>query len=125
MDMFDKYMQVMYDRDLNVKKVEELEAKLRLALRLLRESRGFVDCDNPLNVSGQIELLEEVDAFLLLPVAKTQHSVPAGWKLVPEDATLEMVEALKAVLVTTSKGGILRAGIALNAAIAAAPGKED
>ncbi|QBJ04693.1 hypothetical protein JHP_0062 [Pseudomonas phage JHP] len=28
MDMFDKYMQVMYDRDLNAKKVEELEAKL-------------------------------------------------------------------------------------------------
>ncbi|HBO2943887.1 TPA: hypothetical protein L4R51_002353 [Pseudomonas aeruginosa] len=57
-------------------------------------------------------------------VAQAQHSVPEGWKLVPEDATLEMVEALKAELVTTSKGGILRAGIALNAAIAAAPGKE-
>ncbi|HCI0103819.1 TPA: hypothetical protein NOV85_003394 [Pseudomonas aeruginosa] len=56
--------------------------------------------------------------------AQAQHSVPEGWKLVPEDATLEMVEALKAELVTTSKGGILRAGIALNAAIAAAPGKE-
>lgn len=58
------------------------------------------------------------------PVVQAQHSVPEGWKLVPEDATLEMVEALKAELVTTSKGGILRAGIALNAAIAAAPGKE-
>ncbi|MFU5074596.1 hypothetical protein ACM70V_14935 [Pseudomonas aeruginosa] len=53
--------------------------------------------------------------------AQVQHSVLEGWKLVPEDATLEMVEALKAELVTTSKGGILRAGIALNAAIAAAP----
>ncbi|AZF89672.1 hypothetical protein QE332_gp061 [Pseudomonas phage vB_PaeM_LCK69] len=28
MDMFDKYMQVMYDRDLNVKKVEELEKEV-------------------------------------------------------------------------------------------------
>lgn len=53
--------------------------------------------------------------------AQVQHSVLEGWKLVPEDATLEMVEALKAELVTTSKGGILRAGIALNAAITAAP----
>ncbi|MCO3184167.1 hypothetical protein FA223_13245 [Pseudomonas aeruginosa] len=56
---------------------------------------------------------------------QVQHNVLEGWKLVPEDATLEMVEALKAELVTTSKGGILRAGIALNAAIAAAPASSE
>ncbi|HHP7110130.1 hypothetical protein [Pseudomonas aeruginosa] len=56
---------------------------------------------------------------------QVQHNVLEGWKLVPEDATLEMVEALKAELVTTSKGGILRAGIALNAAIAASPASSE
>ncbi|MDU0688824.1 hypothetical protein Q8W98_12225 [Pseudomonas aeruginosa] len=70
------------------------------------------------------EYAEEFKLIAAAPGNSAQHSVPEGWKLVPEDATLEMVEALKAELVTTSKGGILRAGIALNAAIAAAPGKE-
>ncbi|MFN1154465.1 hypothetical protein [Pseudomonas aeruginosa] len=60
-------------------RVAELEAKLGPALGLLRESRGFVDCDNPLNESGQIKLLEEIDAFLTSPVAQAQHSVPRAW----------------------------------------------
>lgn len=48
-------------------------------------------------------------------------SNPDGYKLVPVNSTLEMINALKAELLTTSKGGILRAGIAINAAIAVAP----
>lgn len=48
-------------------------------------------------------------------------AVPEDWKLLPTDATLEMVEALKARIGVTSRGGILNAGNALNAAIAAAP----
>ncbi|ADD65081.1 hypothetical protein PAK_P100085 [Pseudomonas phage PAK_P1] len=89
MDMFDKYMQVMYDRDLNAKKVEKLEAKLLAAVGLLQEARGFVDCDNPLNESAQIKLLEEIDEFLSSPVA--QHSVPEGWMLVPVEPLLNMM----------------------------------
>lgn len=40
---------------------------------------------------------------------------------VPREPTPEMVEALKAELMVTSRGGILRAGIALKKAIEAAP----
>ncbi|MBI8492634.1 hypothetical protein JEZ45_30095 [Pseudomonas aeruginosa] len=83
---FEKYMQVMYARDENAKRLDaalarvaELEANLGAALGLLRESRGFVDRDNPLNESGQIKLLEEIDAFLNSPVAQVQHSVPRAW----------------------------------------------
>lgn len=63
-------------RDVALARVAELGANLGAALGLLRESRGFVDCDNPLNESGQIKLLEEIDAFLNSPVAQAQHSVP-------------------------------------------------
>lgn len=40
---------------------------------------------------------------------------------VPREPTQEMIEALKAELLVTSRGGILRAGVALTKAIAAAP----
>lgn len=48
-------------------------------------------------------------------------AVPEGWKLVPIVPTPEMVEALKARLMVTSRGGILSAGVSLADAIAAAP----
>ncbi|KQJ58357.1 hypothetical protein AN280_02820 [Pseudomonas aeruginosa] len=66
-------------RDAALARVAELGANLGAALGLLRESRGFVDRDNPLNESGQIKLLEEIDAFLNSPVAQAQHSVPRAW----------------------------------------------
>ncbi|WP_213160013.1 hypothetical protein [Pseudomonas aeruginosa] len=72
-EMFNRVEQ---ERDAGRAKIAELEANLGAALGLLRESRGFVDCDNPLNESGQIKLLEEIDAFLNSPVAQAQHSVP-------------------------------------------------
>ncbi|WP_227493138.1 hypothetical protein [Pseudomonas aeruginosa] len=65
--------------DAALARVAELGANLGAALGLLRESRGFVDRDNPLNESGQIKLLEEIDAFLNSPVAQAQHSVPRAW----------------------------------------------
>lgn len=49
------------------------------------------------------------------------EQVREGWKLVPVEATTEMVNALKARISCTSRGGILNAGNALNDAIAAAP----
>ncbi|HBN9649620.1 TPA: hypothetical protein L3936_005748 [Pseudomonas aeruginosa] len=70
--------QLEQERDAALAKIAELEANLGAALGLLRESRGFVDRDNPLNESGQIKLLEEIDAFLNSPVAQAQHSVPDG-----------------------------------------------
>ncbi|WP_192813415.1 hypothetical protein [Pseudomonas aeruginosa] len=72
-EMFNRVEQ---ERDAALARVEELGAKLGAALELLRESRGFVDCDNPLNESGQIKLLEEIDVFLTSPIAQAQHSVP-------------------------------------------------
>ncbi|HEJ3037448.1 TPA: hypothetical protein SL281_000692 [Pseudomonas aeruginosa] len=72
-EMFNRVEQ---ERDAAQARVEELGAKLGAALELLRESRGFVDRDNPLNESGQIKLLEEIDVFLTSPIAQTQHSVP-------------------------------------------------
>ncbi|WP_222937947.1 hypothetical protein [Pseudomonas aeruginosa] len=59
--------------DAALARVAELGANLGAALGLLRESRGFVDRDNPLNESGQIKLLEEIDAFLNSPVAQAQQ----------------------------------------------------
>jgi hypothetical protein len=52
---------------------------------------------------------------------QVRQMVPDGWKLVPVEATTEMVSALKARISCTSRGGILNAGNALNDAIAAAP----
>lgn len=49
------------------------------------------------------------------------NDIPDGWVLVPADATIEMVEALKATITVTNRGTVLNAGNALNAAIAAAP----
>ncbi|HBO1242431.1 TPA: hypothetical protein ACGJWA_003782 [Pseudomonas aeruginosa] len=70
-EMFNRVEQ---ERDAARAKIAELEANLGAALGLLRESRGFVDCDNPLNESGQIKLLEEIDAFLNSPVAQAPRS---------------------------------------------------
>ncbi|HBO4894645.1 TPA: hypothetical protein L4V44_004532 [Pseudomonas aeruginosa] len=117
-EMFNRVEQ---ERDAALARVAELDKQCRddvaraLGLRPSQE-RGFAWSYLLASIKSCVK--ESKDA------AQAQHSVPEGWKLVPEDATLEMVEALKAELVTTSKGGILRAGIALNAAIAAAPGKE-
>lgn len=52
-------------------------------------------------------------------VWNTRH-IPEGYALVPLEPTREMVEALRDVISVTSRGGVLRAGIALKASIAAA-----
>lgn len=78
-------------RDAALARVAKLEAKLGPALGLLRESRGFVDCDNPLNESGQIKLLEEIDAFLTSPVAQAQHSVPGKY----DDVLLPFLKSME------------------------------
>jgi hypothetical protein len=63
--------------------------------------------------------------YPMLMQARAQFAAPAGvavgWRLVPVDATTEMVEAFKARVSVTSRGGLLNCGHALNAAIAAAP----
>ncbi len=49
----------------------------------------------------------------------TRH-IPEDFALVPLEPTREMVEALRDEISVTSRGGVLRAGIALKASIAAA-----
>lgn len=66
----------------------------------------------------QAAVIAELRAALSAPPAA---GVPEGWKLVPVDASLEMVEALKNRITVTSRGTILNAGNALNDAISAAP----
>ncbi|MGC6864817.1 hypothetical protein ACP0H8_12185 [Pseudomonas aeruginosa] len=121
------------ERDAALARVAELEKREPAGVPMPDEihQMAFEEGQPADDGDGYLFSSEEFDLFVqrlldscAAPPAKAQHSVPEGWKLVPEDATLEMVEALKTELVTTSKGGILRAGIALNAAIAAAPGKE-
>ncbi|HGP4248530.1 TPA: hypothetical protein ACLM19_004709 [Pseudomonas aeruginosa] len=109
------------ERDAALARIAELGANLGAALGLLRESRGFVDCDNPLNESGQIKLLEEIDAFLNSPVAQAQHSVPEGYALIPTRETEAMHDAVMALLYK----GVARTDTQklLDAYIAAAPGK--
>ncbi|MFU4023280.1 hypothetical protein ACM7D9_29945 [Pseudomonas aeruginosa] len=118
------------ERDAALARVAELEAKLVTALGLLRESYGFVDCDNPLNESGQIKLLEEIDAFLNSPVAQAQHSVPeleqsrsalteAQMRRIYENST----EAENERLGFAAFARLMRRAEAVHQ-IAAAPGKE-
>lgn len=88
------------------------------------------------NETAIYECLDRIDVFLgkkegalEWPVAALAQppapvAVPEGWKMVPVDATLAMVDALKARIAVTSRGGILNAGNALNDAIAAAPAAE-
>src|SRR5574340_525055 len=80
-------------------------------------------CLDDIQWGGDITLRPEKSEHYSVPFAPVVWTgqVPEGWKLVPEDATTEMVEALKARMTVTNRGTVLNAGHALNAAIAAAP----
>lgn len=84
-------------------------------------------CLDDIQWGGDITLRPEKSEHYSVPFAPVVWTgqVPEGWKLVPEDATTEMVEALKARMTVTNRGTVLNAGHALNAAIAAAPAQGD
>ncbi|MCU9167595.1 hypothetical protein OE398_32640, partial [Pseudomonas aeruginosa] len=86
-------------------RVAELEALMQMNFGELHTARNLL---SRLSVSGV-----NVDAIL---GGQLQDLV-----IVPADATLEMVEALKRSLTVTNRGTLLNAGHALNASIAASP----
>ncbi|MFU4360365.1 hypothetical protein ACM7D1_18535 [Pseudomonas aeruginosa] len=93
------------ERDAALARVAELEALMQMNFGELHTARNLL---SRLSVSGV-----NVDAIL---GGQLQDLV-----IVPADATLEMVEALKRSLTVTNRGTLLNAGHALNASIAASP----
>ncbi|HHX4480693.1 TPA: hypothetical protein ACU99A_000424 [Pseudomonas aeruginosa] len=96
---------VTAERDAALARVAELEALMQMNFGELHTARNLL---SRLSVSGV-----NVDAIL---GGQLQDLV-----IVPADATLEMVEALKRRLTVTNRGTLLNAGHALNASIAASP----
>ncbi|MEI0897263.1 hypothetical protein VUS58_09840 [Pseudomonas aeruginosa] len=96
---------VTAERDAALARVAELEALMQMNFGELHTARNLL---SRLSVSGV-----NVDAIL---GGQLQDLV-----IVPADATLEMVEALKRSLTVTNRGTLLNAGHALNASIAASP----
>ncbi|HCR1638175.1 TPA: hypothetical protein ONA83_003592 [Pseudomonas aeruginosa] len=101
-EMFNRVEQ---ERDAALARVAELEALMQMNFGELHTARNLL---SRLSVSGV-----NVDAIL---GGQLQDLV-----IVPADATLEMVEALKRSLTVTNRGTLLNAGHALNASIAASP----
>ncbi|HGM7407114.1 TPA: hypothetical protein ACKQGD_005799 [Pseudomonas aeruginosa] len=101
-EMFNRVEQ---QRDAALARVAELEALMQMNFGELHTARNLL---SRLSVSGV-----NVDAIL---GGQLQDLV-----IVPADATLEMVEALKRSLTVTNRGTLLNAGHALNASIAASP----
>ncbi|WP_202111578.1 hypothetical protein [Pseudomonas aeruginosa] len=93
------------ERDAALARVAEMEALMQMNFGELHTARNLL---SRLSVSGV-----NVDAIL---GGQLQDLV-----IVPADATLEMVEALKRRLTVTNRGTLLNAGHALNASIAASP----
>lgn len=93
------------ERGAALARVAEMEALMQMNFGELHTARNLL---SRLSVSGV-----NVDAIL---GGQLQDLV-----IVPADATLEMVEALKRRLTVTNRGTLLNAGHALNASIAASP----
>lgn len=64
------------------KRIEELEAQVRVMAGLLREARPYMDHGNGAGVKGYIQISKKIDAALTgkLPVLPV---VPEGWQLEP------------------------------------------
>ncbi len=73
------------------KRIEELEAQVRVMAGLLREARPYMDHRGGAGVKGYTQLAKEIDATLSgklpAPVA------PEGWQLVPVVPTKEMCDS--------------------------------
>ena len=73
------------------KRIEELEAQVRVMAGLLREARPYIDHRGGAGVKGYTKLTRDIDAALAgkLPAPV----VPEGWQLVPVTVTPEMFNA--------------------------------
>ena len=80
------------------KRIEELEAQVRVMEELLREARPYIDHRGGAGVKGYTKLTRDIDVALAgkLPdhIADISNMVaPEGWQLVPVEPTREMMAA--------------------------------
>ena len=83
------------------KRIEELEAQVRVMAELLRDLHEYIGASIPQTISEHYrgcDLLERIDAALAskLPdhIADVSNMVaPEGWQLVPVEPTEEMLDA--------------------------------
>ena len=73
------------------KRIEELEAQVRVMAGLLRDAKPYMDHRGGSGPNGYAQLSREIDAALAgkLP----ERVAPEGWSLVPDMPTPEMCEA--------------------------------
>lgn len=71
------------------KRIEELEAQVRVMAGLLRDARPYMDHRGGAGVKGYTQLAKEIDSALAgnLPIQGT----PEGWQLVPMEPTERMI----------------------------------
>ena len=91
-------LQILDDEPLCMaKRIEELEAQVRVMAGLLREARPYMDHRGGAGVKGYTKLTKDIDAALAgkLPdhIADVSKMVaPEGWQLVPVKPTDKMLE---------------------------------
>ncbi|WP_395554037.1 hypothetical protein [Pseudomonas aeruginosa] len=122
---FEKYMQVMYDRDENAKRLDaamarvaELEKQEPVATIAKVPGEDW----NGLHFYRDLQGMQPGTKLYAAPVSQAQHSVPEGYALIPVRETEAMHDAVMALLYK----GVARTDTQklLDAYIAAAPGKE-
>ena len=74
------------------KRIEELEAQVRVMAGLLREARPYMDHRGGAGVKGYTQLAKEIDSALAgnLPIQGT----PEGWQMVPVEPTHDMLHVV-------------------------------
>lgn len=75
------------------KRIEELEAQVRVMAGLLRDAKPYMDHGNGAGVKGYIQISKKIDAALAgkLPAP----AVPEVWQLVPVKPTPAMRDAMR------------------------------
>lgn len=74
--------------------------------------------------SDVAESYKDLELRVAAELAITQENaseVPEGWQLVPKEPTMDMIKAMLATIVTTSKGGVVNPKATLAYVFAAAP----
>ena len=104
------------------KRIEELEAQVRVMAGLLRDAKPYMDHGNGAGVKGYIQISKKIDAALAgkLPAPV----VPEGWQLVPVEPTEEMCEAGANAPLKVRQAEATWIGVIYRAMLAAAPKPE-
>lgn len=71
------------------KRIEELEAQVRVMTGLLRDAKPYMDHCNGAGVKGYIQISKKIDVALAGQV--TAPAAPEGWQLVPVVPTESMI----------------------------------